>query len=374
MKKIRRIILFVILGLIVISTFSFLWKKSRPEVTVYEIVTPKIETIENKTIATGKVEPRDEILIKPQISGIVSEVFKEAGQMVKSGEIIASVKVIPEMGQLNSAESRLKVAEINLQQIETEFARQTRLFNSGVISKEEFEASKSTYEKAQEEKTNAQDALDIVREGVSKKYANLSNTQIRSTISGMILDVPIKAGNSVIQANTFNDGTTIASVANMNNMIFRGNIDETDVGKVKEGTAVSLTIGAINNQKFDAVMEYISPKGVEQNGAVLFEMKAAVRVPDSVFIRAGYSANAEIVLARRENVLTVPESSIEFSNDSAYVYIVKAESPKQEFDKRLIKIGITDGVNAEVTEGLIADDKIRGNAVVKKTKDYNPNK
>jgi len=374
MKKIRRIILFVILGLIVISTFSFLWKKSRPEVTVYEIVTPKIETIENKTIATGKVEPRDEILIKPQISGIVSEVFKEAGQMVKSGEIIASVKVIPEMGQLNSAESRLKVAEINLQQIETEFARQTRLFNSGVISKEEFEASKSTYEKAQEEKANAQDALDIVREGVSKKYANLSNTQIRSTISGMILDVPIKAGNSVIQANTFNDGTTIASVANMNDMIFRGNIDETDVGKVKEGTAVSLTIGAINNQKFDAVMEYISPKGVEQNGAVLFEMKAAVRVPDSVFIRAGYSANAEIVLARRENVLTVPESSIEFSNDSAYVYIVKAESPKQEFDKRLIKIGITDGVNAEVTEGLIADEKIRGNAVIKKTKDYNPNK
>jgi HlyD family secretion protein len=374
MKKIGKIILFVILGLIVLATFMFLWNKSKPEVVMYEIIGPKKETVENKTIATGKVEPRDEILIKPQISGIVSEVYKEAGQMVQTGDVIAAVKVIPEMGQLNSAESRLKVAEINLSQIETEFARQTRLFEKGVISKEEYDASKSSYDKAKEEKTNAQDALDIVREGVAKKYAKLSNTQIRSTISGMILDVPIKAGNSVIQANTFNDGTTIASVANMNDMIFRGNIDETDVGKVKEGMPVTLTIGAINNQKFDAVMEYISPKGKEENGAVLFEMKAAVRVPDSVFIRAGYSANAEIVLARRDSVLTVPESSIEYSNDSAYVYIVTAEKPKQIFEKRLIKVGITDGVNAEVTEGLVAEDRIRGNLINKKTKDYNTNK
>jgi HlyD family secretion protein len=368
MKKVGKIILIVVLVGIVLLTFVFLWNKSRPEVTLYEIVSPSISTIENKTVATGKVEPRDEILIKPQISGIVSEVLKEAGQMVKVGDIIATVKVIPEMGQLNSAESRLKVADINLKQIETEYARQSQLYKSGVVSKEEFDTSESAYQKAKEEKANAQDALDIVREGVSKKYANLSNTQIRSTISGMILDVPIKAGNSVIQANTFNDGTTIASIANMNDLIFRGNIDETEVGKVKEGMPITLTIGALSNHKFDAVLEYIAPKGTEQSGAVLFEIKAAVKAPDTVFIRAGYSANAEIVLASATDVVSVPESAIEFSNDSAYVHKVKAEKPEQVFEKYPIKIGLSNGINIEIKEGLTMDEKVRGNAIDPKAK------
>jgi HlyD family secretion protein len=341
----------------------FLWNKSRPVITVYEIVSPSTGTIENKTIATGKIEPRDEILIKPQISGIVSEVWKEAGQMISLGEIIATVKVIPEMGQLNSAESRLKVAEINLKQIETEYARQTQLYQNGAISKEEFDTAEAGYDKAIEEKRNAIDALDIVKNGVSKKYANSSNTQIRSTISGMILDVPIKVGNSVIQANTFNDGTTIASVANMNDLIFRGNIDETEVGKIKEGMPILLTVGAIYNEKFDAELEYISPKGTEQNGAVLFEIKAAVKVPESVFIRAGYSANAEIVLAKASDILIVPESCIEFSNDSTFVYTLKEENTKQVFDRKPVVIGLSDGINIEVKEGLTPEDKIRGNAI-----------
>jgi len=374
MKKVGRIILFVVLGIIILITFSFLWSKSHPKATVYEILSPTVGTIENKTVATGKIEPRDEILIKPQISGIVSEVFKEAGQMIKEGDVIATVKVIPEMGQLNAAESRVRVAEINLQQVETEYARQQQLYKKGVIAKEEFDASQATYNKAVEEKNNAKDALDIVREGVSKKYAKLSNTQIRSTISGMILDVPVKAGNSVIQANTFNDGTTIASVADMNKLIFRGNIDETEVGKIKEGTPISLTVGAIDSKKFDASLEYISPKGQEQNGAVLFEIKAAVKVPDSVFIRAGYSANAEIVKSKAIDVLTIPESSIEFSNDSAFVYMVKEEKPAQKFDKHLIKVGLSDGVKVEVKEGLTAKDKIRGNAIDTKKKKEEPKK
>lgn len=368
MKKVGKIILFVIVGLIVLSTFIFLWNKSRPVVVVYDIVAPTIGTIENKTVATGKVEPRDEILIKPQISGIVADVLKEAGQMVNVGDIIATVSVVPEMGQLNSAESRVRVAEINLKQIEAEYARQSQLFEKGVIAKEEFETADATYKKAQEEKANAQDALDIVRKGVSQRYANLSNTQIRSTISGMILDVPIKAGNSVIQANTFNDGTTIASVANMNDLIFRGNIDETEVGKVKEGMPIVLTIGAINSETFHADLEYISPKGVEQSGAVLFEIKAAVKVTDSTFIRAGYSANAEIVMAKVTDVLTIPESTIEFSNDSAFVYVLKTEKPEQQFDRKLIKIGMSDGVNIEVKEGVTTDDKLRGNPVDPKKK------
>lgn len=366
MKKVGKIILFVLLGVIVLSTFVFLWNKSRPVVTTYEILTPSTGTIENKTIATGKVEPRDEILIKPQISGIISEVWKEAGQMIQVNEVIATVKVIPEMSQLNSAESRVRVAEINLKQVETEYTRQAQLFERGVISKEAFDASEASYKKALEEKSNAQDALDIVREGVSQKYAGLSNTQIRSTISGMILDVPVKAGNSVIQANTFNDGTTIATIANMNDLIFRGNIDETEVGKITEGMPITLTVGAINSKRFDAVLEYISPKGTEQSGAVLFEIKAAVSVPDSVFIRAGYSANAEIVMARAKDVLTVPESAIEFSNDSTFVYLVKQENPEQVFERSLVEIGLSDGINIEIKSGLTLEDKLRGNAIVKK--------
>jgi len=368
MKKVGKIILFVILGLIILATFWFLWEKSRPEVTVYEIVSPQKGNIENKTIATGKIEPRDEILIKPQISGIVSEVLKEAGQMVKMGDVIATVKVIPEMGQLNAAESRVRVAEISLEQVEREFARQSQLFDKNLIAKEEFEQSKLTYNKAVEEKSNANDALDIVRDGVTKRYANLSNTRIRSTITGMILDVPIKVGNSVIQANTFNDGTTIASVANMNDLIFRGNIDETEVGKVRVKMPMILTIGAIQGKTFDASLEYISPKGTEQNGAVLFEIKAAVNVADSVYIRAGYSANAEIVLAKADSVIVIPESSVEFSNDSAFVRVLTTERPRQAFDRKHVEIGLSDGINIEVKKGLALNDRIRGNAIDPKAK------
>jgi len=360
MKKVGKIILFVLIGFMVIGTFVFLWNKSRPQITEYEIVTPEQGTIKNKTVATGKVEPRDEILIKPQISGIVTTVLKEAGQVVKFGDVIATVKVIPEMGQLNAVESRVRVAEINLKQTEAEYARQQRLYKNGVVSKEEFDKAEAIYNKATEELTNAMDALDIVREGVSKKYANVSNTQIRATISGMILDVPVKAGSSVIQANTFNDGTTIASIANMNDLIFRGSIDETEIGRVKSGMPIALTIGALNSHTFDAILEYIAPKGVEQNGAVLFEIKAAISVPDTVFIRAGYSANAEIVLAKADSVLTIPESSVEFSNDSSFVYILKKETP-QEFERKHVTIGLSDGIKIEIKEGLTQEDKIRGN-------------
>ena len=363
MKKVFKIIGFVIIGLIVFGTFMFLWQKSRPTVVEYEIIAPEKGTIENKTVATGKVEPRDEILIKPQISGIVSEVLKEAGEMIKAGDVIAKVKVIPEMGQLNSAESRLKVADINLNQAKLEFERQTKLYKNGVISKGDYEVSESSYEKSVEERENAQSALDIVKDGISKKFAQLSNTQIRSTITGMILDVPIKAGNSVIQANTFNDGTTIAAVADMGDMIFKGKLDETEVGKVKEGMPITLTIGALNSEKFTAILEYVSPKGVEESGAVLFELKAAAKIPEGVYVRAGYSANAEIVLEKADSVITVPESSVEFANDSAFVYIVKTEKPEQTFERKHVTTGLSDGIKMEIKEGLTLTDKIRGNVV-----------
>ena len=362
-KKILRIVLLTLVGAAVIGTFYFLWKKAQPVITVYEIVTPANDTIQTKTVATGNVEPRYEVLIKPQISGIISELTKEAGQMIKEGEIIAKIKVIPEMVQLNSAESRVNVANISLKQVEEVYQRDEQLFQSGVIAKEDFEASKSNYLKAKEERDNAQSALEIIRDGIAKNSKVASTTQIRSTITGMILDVPVKVGNSVIQSNNFNDGTTIATVANMNDMIFRGNVDETEIGRIHEGMPIKLTVGAMESATFEAMLEYVSPKGVEKNGAIQFEIKAAVTIPDQTFIRAGYSANAEIVLKRAENVLAIPESCVEFSGDSAFVQIVKQEIPEQKFEKKHVKTGLSDGIKIEITEGLTVADKIRGSAI-----------
>lgn len=370
MKKVLKIVLLVLLGLLIVGTFVFLAIKSQPKEKVYEIATVEEGSVENTSVATGKVSPRDEILIKPQISGIVSEVLKEAGDFVKQGDIIATVKVVPEVAQLNSAESRVNIAQINLTQVRAEYDRQKDLFVKKVIAKEEMDKSEADYKKAIEELENSKDNLDIVKTGISKKTAQYSNTQIRSTITGMILDVPIKAGNSVIQANTFNDGTTIATVANMNDMIFIGKIDETEVGRVHTGMPIKLSVGAIDGKKFDATLEYIAPKGVEENGAILFEIKAAARIPDTVVVRAGYSANAEIVLAKVEKVLTVPESTITFSNDSSYVYLLKdSVDHKQVFDKKYVKIGLSDGIKVEIKEGLKKGDRIRGNEVADKPKE-----
>lgn len=360
-----RIVLLSFVGLLVLSTFIFLWKKAQPVVTVYEIVTPATGTVETKTVATGHVEPRYEVLIKPQISGIISELMKEAGQKVTAGEIIARVKVIPEMVQLNSAESRVNVADISLKQIESTFKRDEQLFKQGIMTAEEYDVSKANYMKAKEEYDNAQNALEIVRDGIAKNSKVSSTTQIRSTITGMTLHVPVKVGNSVIQSNNFNEGTTIASVANMNDMIFRGNVDETEIGKINEGMPIKLTIGALESQTFQAVLEYVSPKGEEKNGAIQFEIKAAVSLPDTAFVRAGYSANAEIVLKRAENVLTIPESTVEFRGDSAFVQLVKQEKPTQVFERHPIKTGLSDGIKIEVKEGLTSSDKIRGAAVNK---------
>ena len=359
MKKYLKITLLVVVAAIFIGTFIFLYQKSKPKTTVYETVTPEIADLEKTTVATGKVEPRDEVLIKPQISGIISEVYKEAGQTIKQGEVIAKVKVIPELGQLNSAESRVRVAEISTAQAETDHERIKKLYNDKLISREDYEKSEVEIKKAREELQTAKDALEIIKEGITKNSASFSSTLIRSTIDGLLLDVPIKVGNSVIMSNTFNDGTTIATVANMNDLIFKGKIDETEVGRIHEGMPVKLTIGALQNLTFDAELEYISPKGVEENGANQFEIKAAVHAPDSVQIRSGYSANAEIVLQRAQKVLAVPEGIIEFSGDSTFVWVMTDSIPEQKFERRQIKTGMSDGIKLEIKEGLTGKEKVR---------------
>ena len=360
MKKYSKLIVAAIVAVIFIGTFVFLYQKSQPTPVVYSEFTPEVKDIQKTTVITGKIEPRNEITVKPQISGIITDLYKEAGEMVQEGEVIAKVKVIPDMGQLSSAEARVRLADINLKQAQVDFSREEALYKQKLVSADEYDKIKQTLKQAKEEVVAAQDALDVVRNGVSKSNASASSTLIRSTITGLILDVPVKVGNTVVLSNTFNDGTTIATVANMNDLIFRGNIDETEVGRLVEGMPMKITIGALQDLSFEANLEYVSPKAVESNGADQFEVKAAVHVMKSGKIRSGYSANAEIVLAKASKVLSIPESAIEFSGDSTFVYIVKGEGEKKTYDRRAVTTGLSDGVSIEIKKGITAKDKVRG--------------
>ena len=364
MKKYSKLIIAAIVALIFIGTFVFLWQKSQPKEVVYNEFTPKLDSIQKTTIITGKIEPRNEVNIKPQISGIISELLKEPGDYVNAGDVIAKVKVIPDMAQLSSAEMRVRLAEINLKQAQTDFEREQNLYNQKLVSADEFDKTKMSLAQAKHEKIAAQDALEVVRDGVSSSNAKASSTLIRSTISGVILDIPVKVGNSVILSNTFNDGTTIATVANMNDLIFRGNIDETEVGQLVSGMNMKITIGALQDLKFDAALEYISPKATESNGTNQFEIKAAVKLTEGGKIRSGYSANAEIILAKAENVLSVPESAIEFSGDSTFVYVVKGEGKQKTYERTYVETGLSDGVNIEIKKGITAKDKVRGPEII----------
>lgn len=361
MKKVVRI-----LGLIILigafgGTLFFLYNKSKKKPDIYETKNPFISNVIMKTVATGSVVPRFEIEIKPQVSGIIDELFIEAGDRIEKGQVVARIKIIPDMVTLNSAETRLNRAKINFEDAQTDYERQQKLFDKNVISYEEFKNAKVAYDSGKEELTAAENNLDLIKNGVTKKAQNATNTLVRSTIDGMVLDVPVEVGNSVIQANTFNDGTTIASVANMKDMIFEGKVDETEVGKIKEGMPIELEIGAIDKEKFDAFLEYISPKGVEENGAIQFEIKANVQLKEGQFIRAGYSANANIVLDRKDSVMVIPEGMLKFENDSSYVEVQKGE--EQNFEKQFVKTGLSDGINIEITEGLSKDDKVKGEKI-----------
>ena len=378
MKKYSKLIIAAIIALIFIGTFVFLWQKSQPKEIVYSELTSEVKDIQKTTIITGTIEPRNEVSVKPQISGIIAELMKEPGQTVQAGEVIARVKVIPDMGQLSSAESRVRLSEINLRQVETDYQRIENLHKQKLVSDEDFEKSRQQLNQAREENAAANDALQVVRDGVSKSNASASSTLIRSTISGVILDVPVKVGNSVINSNTFNDGTTIATVANMNDLIFRGNIDETEVGQLIIGVPLKITIGAMQDLSFEASLEYISPKATQNNGANQFEIKAAVRlntlknknkgdstaVTKTAPIRSGYSANAEIVLAEAKQVVCVPESAIEFSGDSTFVNVLVDSIDKKNYERRYVETGLSDGVNIEIKKGLQVGDRVRGPQII----------
>jgi HlyD family secretion protein len=359
MKIFWRILFFAFLAVLVVGGIYFLITKSKKSPVVFNTESPTINNIVQKTVATGTVTPRKEITIKPQVSGIIAEIYVEPGDIVKKGDLIAKVKIIPDMVALNEAESRLNKSKIQLEDSKLVYDRQKKMYEQGVIPEADFQKVRLDYNSATESVESAENNLQLIQDGITKKSGQISNTLIRSTIEGMVLDVPVEEGTSVIQTNTFNEGSTIASIADMGEMIFEGKIDETEVGKLKVGMRLELTIGAIENQTFNAELEYISPKGKEENGAVQFEIKAKVKLSQGSFIRAGYSANANIVLERRDSVMAISEALVKFDQDKKDSAYVEVETSPQVFEKRYIKTGLSDGINIEVLNGLKKEDKIK---------------
>ncbi|MEM6343002.1 MAG: efflux RND transporter periplasmic adaptor subunit [Bacteroidota bacterium] len=359
--KTTGIILTGLLALLLVGGAYFLISQNEEDPIIFETDSPFYTAIVKKTVATGSVVPRKEVEVKPQVSGLISKLHVEAGDMVKVGDLIATVRIIPDMVNLNNAENRLERAKIAMKNAKRDFDRNEKLLEEGVIAQATFQEIELSYLNAQQEMQGAQDNLDLIRRGSTKRSGKTANTNIRATISGMVLDVPIEEGNSVIEANTFNDGTTIAIVANMDEMIFEGKVDEAEVGKIKEGMPLLLTIGAIEDIEFPATLEHISPKGLEENGAIQFEIRAAIQLREDQFIRAGYSANADIVLERRDNVLAIKEALLQFKGDSAFVEV---ERSTQKFDTLYIQTGLADGINIELLTEVDEAIKIKNPNII----------
>lgn len=363
MKKFFKILMWLIIVLIFLGTFVYLFNNSRGKEVTYQEVLPERKNIQRTTVLTGKIEPRDEIEIKPQISGIIAEINVEPGDEVKEGDVIARIKVIPDESTLSSARNRVTVAELDLEEKRLAYERTKTLYEKKFESREKYEQDQTAYQRAQQELEAAQDQLSIVKDGVSNMNAQQSNTLVRATITGLVLEVPVKVGSSVIQANTMNDGTTIAKVADMNDLLFKGKIDETEVGLLAEDMNMTISIGALPDESLEAKIEKIAPIATEENGANTFELKAAIGNPGDLKLRAGYSANATVILSSVENVLTVPESVIEFAGDSTFVYIVVA-GEKVSYDRQPIELGLSDGVNVEVKSSNVTEStKLRGNEI-----------
>ncbi|AVR45331.1 efflux transporter periplasmic adaptor subunit [Christiangramia fulva] len=358
MKKFVTIIILVLIAVTFVGALYYLYQKNQQDPVVYKTEQPTEETIVKKTVATGKIVPKEEVLIKPNISGIIDEIFIEAGDRVKEGDLIAKIRVIPNVSSLQSAKDAVATAKINLDNEKKIYNRQKELFNKGVISANDFDNAETTYKRAEQNYRSAQQNYEIVKTGTTSGIGAAANTLIRSTVTGMVLDVPVKTGNQVIESNNFNDGTTIATLADVNKMIFEGKVDESEVGKIKEGLPLEITVGAIENKSFDAVLDYIAPKGVEENGAIQFEIKGTLDKADTTFIRAGLSANASIILDKAENVLAIKEALLQFDEQTKEPY-VEVMTGDQQFKRQDIKLGVSDGINVEVRDGIDKNAKIK---------------
>ena len=358
MKKSVTIIILIVIFMAFGGSMYYLYQKNDEDPIVYKTEKASTQTIIKKTVATGSILPLEEVLIKPNISGVIEEIFVEGGDFVKSGDLLAKIKVVPNLNALNDARNSIDEAKIALDDQRRNFDRQSSLFNKGVISKVDLERAQVTYDQAKQAYSAANKRYDIVKTGTTKGYGNSANTLIRSTVTGMVLEVPVEVGNQVIESNNFNEGTTIAAIADVEKMIFEGKVDESEVGKIKEDLPLEITVGALENITFDAILDYIAPKGNEENGAIQFEIKGTLKKQDSVFIRAGLSANASIILDRADSVLSVKEALVQFDSETKKPFLEIATGD-QQFERREIELGISDGIYVEVKSGIDKEDEIK---------------
>lgn len=356
MRRILSILVLVVVVATFGGTFFYLWKKSQKPKVLFDTAKPYVTDIVKKTVATGSVVPRKEVEIKPQVSGIVDALYVEPGTKIRRGDPIARIRVIPQMARLADTENRVSLAKVNLDNAEREYTRQETLRAQGILSDEAFRKTELERDRAKAEVAAAKDALDVVMRGTTERAADTASTLVRATIDGTVLEVPVEEGRSVIEANTFNEGTTLATVADMTELIFEGKVDESEVGKLRPGMDLVLTIGAIEGKRFAATLERIAPKGIEENGAIQFEIRAALAKDTDALIRANYSANADIVLDRRDKVLAIDEGLLKFEGEKSFVEV---ETTPQVFERREVQTGLSDGIAIEVVSGLVEADKIK---------------
>lgn len=358
MKKSKTIIILSIIAITFITALIVFWKLNQKPPISYETKKAKMGNITLKTMATGSIIPDEEVTIRPNISGVVDRIYVEAGDQIKAGDRIASIKVIPNISNLQSAQNGVRRAKIDLENQKKIFARQKQLFDKGVISANDYDNSKATFDQSQQAYNASYENFEIVKTGTTRGLSSLAQTIIKATTSGIILDIPVEVGNQVIETNNFNQGTTIASIADIKKMIFEGKIDESEVGKIKEGMPIKISIGAIPNKEFDGKLTQIAPKGVKENGAVQFDIEASIEISESDYIRAGLSANASIILDKAEKVLTIQESLLQYDKETKKPFVEIAVGD-QQFERKDVELGISDGITAEIKNGISESEDIK---------------
>ena len=363
MKKALKIVLWALVAAFVLLTFFFLWRQSKPAAETYELLKPVERTIYQSSIATGQIQPRREVYVKPRITGILTQINVKVGQEVATGDVIARVSVIPDMSSYNEAQSAVEASNLQLQEAQREYDRNKTLFEGDVISREEFEKSSHNLSLAKENAEKAQSSLDIILYGSSKRSGSVNTTIVKATMSGKVIDLPLKQGASVVSTSPYSEGTTIATIADVSDMIFDGKIDETEVDRLTVGTPARITVGSSLDRHITGTLEEISSMGVKENGTVMFSLKASVDSDDGTTeLRAGYSANAEFITAQADSVISIEETAIAFEDGGTYVYkLVSAEKKDQKFERIPVVTGLSDGIYIEIKEGVTEDMVLRGN-------------
>lgn len=364
-KKWPKILLWVVIGLAIIGVIATAIVKSQGKTKeLYEEVTPTAnDSIVKSTVLTGSIEPRDEILVKPNMNGIISELNHLPGDFVQEGELIAKIQMVPDVAMVQSAASRVDAARVDLKRTEEVYKRDKSLYDQQILAKEAYETSLANYRRAKIEYSSAVEQLDLTRTGSSASTSKRNNTLVFATVTGTILEQPVKVGSRVTMANNFSEGTTVVSIADLTDLLFIGNVNESDVNNVTVGSPVTIHVGALKDKTYHAVVEYVSPKGKDTSGTILFEVKAAISGDDLSALKAGFSSNAEVEMAHKTGVLTIPEATVTYEGDKSFVFV---KGGKGQYEKKEVTLGLSDGIKVEVLSGLTGDETLRGNLMKKK--------